>query len=226
MRASKSDAATGSQPTAWVASQSVRAPARRAAATMAVGIRHLAGRRLHERERDERGVGARPRRRGRESGAVRTRRPRPEWTNGSTIDEKSPSATSTSAPSGSGGGDERGGDRRLRADRDAVRGDADERREVRAGALDGGRVARRDPVGPAAAASRSAMIAARVARSWGARRCRRRGSRDRRRRRPAPKRRPRCARTVGMHPGCAPRDTSRLRQVSDETHAVRLCSRW
>ena len=32
---------------------------------------------------------------------MRTRRPRPEWTNGSTIDEKSPSAISTSEPSGS-----------------------------------------------------------------------------------------------------------------------------
>ena len=54
--ASNSVASTGSQPAAWVRSQSARAPARVAAAAIPAAVRHLARRRLHERERHERGV--------------------------------------------------------------------------------------------------------------------------------------------------------------------------
>ncbi len=98
--ASKTDASTGSQPTAWVASHSVSAPCCAAAVTMAAAsatspvadcttekaTRAVLGRTCAARSR---------------RGAVRTTRPRPECTKGSTIDENSPSGTSTSAPSGS-----------------------------------------------------------------------------------------------------------------------------
>ena len=147
-RASKSDAATGSHPTAWVASHSVRAPARRAAATMAAASATSPVADCTSENATSAVLGADlVGERGERDGCARAR-PRPEWTNGRTIDEKSPSAMSTSAPIGSDAGDERRRHRRLRSDRDAVRRDADERREVAARALDGGRVGGGDPGGP------------------------------------------------------------------------------